>query len=113
MEFFRITGPTVFDGGVKVQGSKNAVLPMMAASVLVKGITVLKNCPDITDVHNASDILRELGCSVEFKDNTLTIDSSMDLHSTISSEIMGKIRASFIFTGALLARCGEFTASKP
>ena len=113
MEFFRITGPTVLGGCVKVQGSKNAVLPMMAASVLVKGITVLKNCPDITDVHNASDILRELGCSVEFKDNTLTIDSSMDLHSTISSEIMGKIRASFIFTGALLARCGEFTASKP
>lgn len=113
MEFFKISGPTEYEGSVKVQGSKNAVLPMMAAAVAVKGVTVLKNCPDISDVHSAADILRELGCTATFSDGVLTIDSSMDLHSKISASFMGRLRASFIFTGALLARCKEFTASKP
>ncbi len=113
MEFYRISGPTDFSGSVKVQGSKNAVLPMMAAAVLNRGITVLENCPDISDVHDAIHILRYIGCKAEFNDGILTIDSSDDIKNYIPSEVMSRIRASFVFTGAILARCKSFNVSQP
>lgn len=113
MEVFRICGPTVFKGQVEVQGSKNAVLPMMAAAVAATGVTVIKNCPDISDVHDAMEILRCIGCRAEYSSGTLTIDSSGEINSIIPSDIMSRIRASFVFTGALLSRCKGFTVSHP
>ena len=113
METLKISGPCVLEGAVTVQGSKNAALPMMAASVINKGTTILKNCPDISDVRNAAEILRYIGCRVDFKDNVMTIDASGDINGYIPCEIMNRLRASFVFTGALLARCKKFSVSHP
>ena len=113
MEVFKIHGPTAFSGEVRVQGSKNAVLPMMAAAVINSGTTVISNCPDISDVHDAAEILKAIGCRVSFEKGTLTVDSSSDITDTIPEPVMSRIRASFIFTGALLARCKSFRVSQP
>lgn len=113
MEVFRIEGPSRLKGEIKVQGSKNAILPMMAATVVNGAVTVLENCPDISDLHDACHILRHIGCSVTFKEGTLTVDSSGPINSRIPEDIMVRIRASFVFTGALLARCASFSVSQP
>ena len=113
MEVFRIQGPTVLNGEAEVQGSKNAVLPMMAASVINSSVTVLENCPDISDVRDACEILGIIGCKVHFKNGVLTIDSRGPINSYIPDDAMKKFRASFIFTGAILARCHSFTVSQP
>lgn len=113
MEVFKICGPTTLSGSVCIQGSKNAVLPMMAAAVVAKDVTVLENCPDIGDVHSAIKILQDIGCKAEYHDGTLTIDSSGEVISHISEETMARLRASFVFTGALAARCGRFSVTRP
>ena len=58
-------------GEIKIQGSKNAALPIIAATVLNKGITILKNCPKILDVFHMIKILKELGCMANWEGNTL------------------------------------------
>ena len=113
MQILKIQGPTVLNGKVSVQGSKNAVLPMMAAAVINEDVTVIDGCPDISDVHDAMDILRAIGCSAEYNGGKLTIDSSGPINPYIPCKLMNRIRASIIFTGALLARCGSFRVSHP
>lgn len=113
MELYKISGPAFLKGSVKVQGSKNAVLPMMAAAVVRPGVTKLYNCPDITDVHNAAQILRYIGCNVEYDKGILTIDSDCEIKNYVPCHIMTRLRASFLFAGALLARCGGFKLSQP
>lgn len=113
MQILKIQGPTVLNGRVCVQGSKNAVLPMMAAAVINADVTVIDGCPDISDVHDAMEILRAIGCSAEYNCGKLTIDSSGPINPYIPCNIMNRIRASIIFTGALLARCGSFRVSHP
>jgi len=113
MEVFKISGPTVFGGKVKIQGSKNAVLPMMAAAVVGSSNVTLKNCPDISDVHSAIEILNYIGCKAQLDKGVLTIDASGEITNYIPGDIMCKTRASFIFTGALLARCKSFRVSHP
>ncbi len=72
----RGNGP--LEGEVKVQGSKNAALPMMAAAVLHEGVTVLHNCPRIADVFEMEVILQSLGVKTAWKDHTLTMDCKKD-----------------------------------
>lgn len=113
MEVIRIHGPSSLEGSVHIQGSKNAVLPMMAASVMNGGRTVLENCPDISDIRNSLDILRSIGCTADYENHTLTIDSSGEIKGYIPSELMGRLRSSFLFTGAVLARCPKVKVSLP
>lgn len=113
MEVFRIEGPTEINGEIRVQGSKNAVLPMMAATVINGAVTVIENCPDISDLHDACSILKHIGCTVTFENGTLTVDSSNPVTGNIPADVMRRIRASFVFTGAILARTGEFSVSVP
>ena len=113
MELYKISGPNSLKGNVDLQGSKNAVLPMMAAAVVNKGITRLCNCPDISDVHSAVEILRYIGCRAEYEQGVLTIDSCGEINNHIPCDIMTKLRASFLFAGALLARCKSFKLSQP
>ena len=113
MELYKISGPSFLSGRVKVQGSKNAVLPMMAAAVVKRGVTTLYNCPDIADVHNAAEILRYIGCKVEYENGVLTIDSDCEIKNYVPCSIMSRLRASFLFAGALLGRCGSFSLSQP
>ena len=71
MSFYEITGGRPLEGAVAVQGAKNSVLPILAAALLAPGVSVIHNCPDLTDVNAAIDILRLLGCSVTREGDTL------------------------------------------
>ncbi len=103
-----IRGGTPLYGTVDVQGAKNAALPVMAASILLKGKRLaLKKVPDLYDIHTMSDLLRHLGITVEFKDNTMTIDVPDELSWDAPAELVRKMRASSLVLGPLVARCGK------
>ena len=96
-----------------VQGAKNAVLPIMAASVLAPGETELLNVPELRDVDTTIRILRGLGCSVEREGDAVYIDSRAMAACEIPHRLMRELRSSVIFLGALLARCGRAKLSMP
>ena len=109
-----VHGGSRLSGELEVQGSKNAVLPIMAASLLNGGETTLTNCPELLDVFASVDILRHLGCRVERqKGGTIYIDSSTADVNHIPHELMLKMRSSVMFMGAILGRMGEVKLSKP
>lgn len=102
-----LTGGQPLRGGVRIQGSKNAVLPMLAASLLTEGRTVLTNCPHIQDVYIMIDLLKELGCKVKFENHVIEIDASVLSGCEIKSASAGRVRSSVMLLGSLLGRCGK------
>ena len=113
LAFIEIHGPCRIQGGLTVQGSKNAVLPMMAASVLNRGITVLENVPRIQDVFCMMGILDSLGCRCALHGNRLEIDTSKMNGWRIEQKAMGKMRSSIMLLGALLGRFCEAGVYSP
>lgn len=105
-------GMLVIDGGapltgeISVHGAKNSSLPLLAATLLSAGRSVLHNCPELSDVDTACRILEHLGCSVEREGPTLTVDSSELSCSEIPEALMGEMRSSIVFLGAIAARLG-------
>lgn len=108
-----ITGNAKLSGEVKVQGSKNSTLPILAATLLCEDESVLYNCPDLTDVDATIQILRYLGCSVKRSDSTLVVNTKTLNRSDIPHELMLKMRSSIIFLGVLLSRCERAKLSLP
>lgn len=113
MSILRIKGKTPLYGSVNIHGAKNSVLPIMAASILAGGETVIHNCPNLTDVDAAIKILVHLGCRVERIKDTLYINSSSLSGYSIPDSLMREMRSSVIFLGAILARTGEAVLSLP
>ncbi len=100
-----IKGGTPLHGDVTVHGSKNAVLPILAATVLcTNGVTVLHNCPCISDVKTTIKILRHLGAKVHQSGHTITVDARKKIKTTIPKHLMLRLRSSIIFMGAIAAR---------
>ena len=112
-QYIEVHGGSPLRGSVAVQGAKNSALPILAASVLTGGVTVLENCPQLRDVEATKAILEEIGCSVGGQNGILTVDSSGLFGYHISVEHMSALRASIVFLGALLARCGRAELSLP
>ncbi len=100
----RITGGNSLHGSVSIQGAKNSALPMMAASLLHRGISVLKGCPRIADVFCMEEILRELGAVTWWDDHDLYLDCTEADKTEISAGYTEKMRSSVILLGVLLAR---------
>ncbi len=113
LEKFVINGGKKLGGEISVHGSKNAVLPIMAASLLIKGETVLHNVPDLSDVSASVAILEYLGASVKREGGTLIINAADILKSDIPDNMMCEMRSSIIFLGSLLARCRQATMCRP
>lgn len=113
MAIWNINGGNRLEGACFVQGSKNAVLPMLAASVASDCVTELLNVPRLSDVDTSLRILRSLGASAEMSNNDVYIDSKNIISCTIAPQMMDKMRSSVLFMGALLARCGQARLSKP
>ena len=113
MENLIISGGIRLDGKTRLQGSKNSSLPILAACAAVNGISVIHNCPRITDVDIAVAILERLGCKVSREGGTVTVDSGDINCSAIPEELMSEMRSSIIFLGALLARFGRGSATLP
>ena len=113
MELWHIRGGNRLEGACFVQGSKNASLPILAASIICPASTELLNVPQLRDVDAALRILRHLGCSAEQRGGEVTIDSRNLSCCNIPHSLMVEMRSSVIFMGALLARCGEARLSLP
>ena len=113
MSSIEVIGGKQLKGELKIQGSKNAALPIIAATILNKGITVLRNCPKIRDVFYMIKILEELGCRATWDGNVLLVDSSTLNSTTVPEESVRKMRSSILYLGALLGRCHEVTIAYP
>ncbi len=113
MELWHIRGGNRLEGTCAVQGSKNASLPVLAASILCPVRCELKNVPQLRDVDAALRILRHLGCTAEQSGGDVYIDSTTLSGCCIPHALMEEMRSSVIFMGALVARCGEARLSLP
>jgi len=108
-----VNGGKKLCGEIRIQGAKNSVLPILAATVINGGKNLIHNCPLIKDVHASFNILRELGCDVIIDGNDAVIDSSDICCGEIKEALMREMRSSVIFTGAVLARCKKAVISMP
>lgn len=113
MDIIRITGSKKLEGEVQLQGSKNSALPILAACVSVNGISVIHNCPSLTDVDAAVKILEYLGCRVTRRESALVIDSGDVKRSDIPQHLMHEMRSSIVFLAPLLSRFGSACVSTP
>ena len=113
MRQFVIRGGRPLAGEIRIQGSKNSVLPLLAAALLARGPVELRACPRLRDVETSVRILRALGCKAVWEgDNLLLNTASMDQWS-ISEDLMREMRSSVVFLGAILARHGKALCSMP
>lgn len=104
MSSYIIEGENKLKGEIKISGSKNASLPIIAASILCEDITTLYNVPNIMDTKITLDILKILGCKVSKKNAKTIIDSKGIKTQEIPDELMRKMRSSVILAGALIGR---------
>lgn len=104
MEKLIINGNKRLSGSIKSQTSKNAVLPLLAASILTQEQIVLKHAPDITDVHNMIKILRDTGCEVVWEKDNIIINSCGAHRSEISQSLAKELRSSIFMLGSILGR---------
>lgn len=104
MKCLKIIGGKKLNGSVSVHGAKNSILPILSACVLINGVSVIHNCPRLSDVEVTVDILRYLGAKVERKGDTLTVDASDINRFDILESQMKELRSSIVFLGALASR---------
>ena len=112
MERLIIKGGKRLAGEVTLQGAKNSALPILAAALLAKK-TVLHNCPHLSDVSAACDILKTLGCDIKRQGTTLIIDAENAGYSDPPEHLMREMRSSILFLGAMLAGFGKARVSFP
>ncbi|WP_439443547.1 UDP-N-acetylglucosamine 1-carboxyvinyltransferase [Listeria aquatica] len=114
MEKIIVRGGKQLNGSVKIEGAKNAVLPVIAATLLAsKGTSVLSNVPRLSDVYTINEVLKYLQADVHFKDDIVTVDATGEISSDAPFEYVRKMRASIVVMGPLLARTGKARVALP
>lgn len=113
MQKLYVEGKNRLSGEINIQGAKNSALPILAATILNEGQSVLHNCPILSDVDAAVGILKNLGCNIVREDNSIIVDTSVICKKEIPEKLMREMRSSIIFLGAILARCGTAILSFP
>ena len=113
MDKYIITGGKKLSGRVRVHGAKNAVLPIMAASLLAGDTCRIYDCPNLSDVRHTINILKRLGCTVSFSEDIAEIDSSTVSSWEIAEDLMREMRSSIIFLGALAGKMGRARMCAP
>ncbi|MET1976369.1 UDP-N-acetylglucosamine 1-carboxyvinyltransferase [Enterococcus faecium] len=111
-----VRGGNQLNGTVRIEGAKNAVLPILAASLLAEeGITTLDNVPILSDVFTMNQVIRHLNVDVDFDEqkNQVTIDASRQLEIEAPYEYVSQMRASIVVMGPLLARNGHAKVAMP
>ena len=98
-------------GEVTIQGAKNSVLPILAATLLTADTVVLRRCPRLKDVEASIRILEALGCTARWQNDALVVDTAGMNGCAIPDALMREMRSSVIFLGAILARCGQAAVS--
>ena len=107
MSAYLVEGGRPLRGTARVHGAKNSVLPILAATILCRGVSVVHNCPDLSDVRASISILEHLGCKVSRTGDTITVDASELTQNDVPDALMREMRSSVIFLGAILARTGS------
>jgi UDP-N-acetylglucosamine 1-carboxyvinyltransferase len=110
---FIIRGGKPLSGTVKVSGSKNAALPLLAATLLTSEECVLRNIPDVADIRLMLQILEELGAKYTFEENVVKIQTAKLKTTRVSPEFAGQMRASILLLGPLIARGGKAEIAFP
>jgi UDP-N-acetylglucosamine 1-carboxyvinyltransferase len=115
LDYYKIRGGKKLNGAVKISGSKNASLPIIVASLLTDGETVLKNVPDLMDIRTIIKVIEYLGAETEFdrEQNVLKIRVNKIINGEMPYELVKTMRASVYVMGPLLARLGEADVSLP
>ena len=116
MDKIIVTGGQKLQGKVRVEGAKNAVLPILAAALLAsKGENVIKEVPNLADVFTINEVLKSLNAAVTYipEDNAVYIDATKELSSEAQFEFVSKMRASILVMGSLLARNGYARVALP
>jgi UDP-N-acetylglucosamine 1-carboxyvinyltransferase len=113
MEKFVIEGPTNLKGEVKISGSKNAALPIIAATILAEGKFIIKNIPEITDIKNLLNIIEKLGATTKLENNICEIDTTKINSTSPDPQKVQNIRASILLAGPLLSRFGRVKLAHP
>jgi len=114
LEKIIVRGGRKLNGTVKVEGAKNAVLPVIAASLLASnGKSVINEVPTLSDVYTINEVLRYLNAEVTFANNQIVVDASRELKTEAPFEYVRKMRASVLVMGSLLARNGHARVALP
>ena len=113
MDKLVINGGKTLSGKVQISGAKNAVLPIMASSLLAEGVTTIKNVPNLRDTRTFIDLLSILGAKCTFENSILSIDATKITSLEAPYDLVKTMRASFYVMGPLLARFGETKVSLP
>lgn len=113
MEKLIITGANRLTGEVSVHGAKNGALPILAATLLIRGESVIHNCPDLSDVRASIKILTHLGCKCKRNGNTVIVDATNVNCNEIPEQLMREMRSSIVFLGAMISRCHTANLSSP
>ena len=113
MQKFVIHGGRKLEGDITVQGAKNSALPILSASVLCDGESILENCPELSDVYTACQILTSAGCRCRMQNHTVSIQAEQIRNSEIPESLMQEMRSSIIFLGAMLGRTGRCVLGYP
>lgn len=113
MDAVRIYGGKCLNGQTTIQGSKNASLPILAATLLINGTCEIENCPDISDVYHMQRLLESLGCKVERQGPLVRVNTEGLSACDMPSESVGVMRSSVMLLGALIARTGSVSMEYP
>lgn len=111
MSCYIIEGGNRLSGEVHISGAKNAVLPILAATVTQRETTI-KNIPFLSDVSNTLQLLKKLGVDIKAEGNTITTTNNINT-TVIDKDLSQKMRSSILFLGAILGKYGEVTIYKP
>lgn len=108
-----IKGGRPLVGEVNIQGSKNGALPLLTATLLIPGKTILHNCPRIKDIDAMAQLLKTLGCEITFEKNTMTIDATQICDTHCPQKQVQAMRSSIMLLGPLLGRCQSVRMNRP
>ncbi len=108
-----IKGPQRMQGELLVQGSKNAALPILAATLLGKGIFILHHCPRISDVEHMLELLEDAGCRVRWEGHMLIVDTRELCNYRVSGTGAGKMRSTVTLLGSILGRMHQVEIPYP
>ncbi|MFO1353405.1 MAG: UDP-N-acetylglucosamine 1-carboxyvinyltransferase [Acinetobacter sp.] len=113
MDKFLITGGVKLEGEVRISGAKNAVLPLLAATILTDDPVTIRNVPNLKDVHTISKIIAGLGVTISYEGDTVYADASTLSNQFAPYDLVKTMRASILVLGPLLARYGNAKVSLP
>ena len=113
MGAYYINGGNRIQGESRINGGKNAILPILASVVLNKGISIIHDCPAISDTYISIEILKAMGCKVNFDGHTIIVDSSSASNCSIPEKPVREMRSSIIFLGGVLGRFRQVEISYP